>query len=992
MSGKHTKIRRNKRRDLPRKPGISLCMIVRDEEETLPRCINSVKPILSEIVVVDTGSSDGTVTVARSLGAKVLSRQWDDDFSAARNLSLRNASQKWILVLDADELVERADLPEIAALCRSSEFKAFEFVTRNYVSQSHWSNWVPNDGRLPEASHYPGWFPSRKVRLFMNAERVRYSGEIHELIEPSLKELGWWIEPAQIPVHHFAERSPERLLEKKDLYRKCAEKKVLRAPSDAKAFYEHGVHCSETDLYARAVEAFSEALKLAPDFSLRHPGLTNIHAHLSANLIKLSRYQEALSRIDEGLHDSPENCDLLHLRGISLIGLGQMKEAIASLERAVELNPRFSKGWETLGVAHHRAGDHEGAARSLRRALKLNPGMSEAARLLKSIPAASNGKRVRLSVCIIAKNEEENLPGCIESVKDVADEIVVVDTGSTDGTIDRAASLGARVFHFTWCDDFSAARNETIRHARGDYILWLDADDRVHADDLPKLKLLKENLPARKGDGFLFLLHNGKNGVDDDICYQLRLFPNLPGVAFQGRIHEQVVYSLEKLGVKLHQAEIRILHSGYAEKSGMEAKIRRNIELLLQEEELEPSRFITNFQLGQSYFFLGEMERAIERMERAAYGENNYRRTPFWHISAYVQLGWMYKIAGREQEALRTLGEALSRDPANPVAKLVVGEIKYYGGERREALEILSSISDEDFRPTVFALSIDKMRYHLHFLRGRCHEQLGDYPQAAAEYVAALAVDAGCIAAKKQLGALYLRQGKYREAEDILTAIDDAKDPDLLANLGLTYSRRGDVLRAEQMYEEALHLKPNLVEASVNLGHLLLKADRYAEARHHFEKAAQVNDSWADVHLGLSCAMVAEGDIGGCVNECSKLLSILGLPGGIVLNGISDLARLYLLMGEKLEGEGRRAEALLALQTASLLNPHCVDTHKRLASIFERSGEYERALRCYEKALLASPSDGEAFSLMSRCYERMGAQEAALLCRRKAEELALSYH
>src|SRR5262245_19779528 len=85
----------------------------------------------------------------------------------------------------------------------------------------------------------------------------------------------------------------------------------------------------------------------------------------------------------------------------------------------------------------------------------------------------------RISLCVIARNEDANLPACRQSVADLVDEMIVVDTGSTDRTKEVAALLGARVFDFAWVDSFAAARNESLRHATGDWIFWLDGDERL---------------------------------------------------------------------------------------------------------------------------------------------------------------------------------------------------------------------------------------------------------------------------------------------------------------------------------------------------------------------------------------------------------------------------------------------------------------------------------------------------------------------------------
>ncbi|MFC1618615.1 glycosyltransferase family 2 protein, partial [Candidatus Neomarinimicrobiota bacterium] len=93
-----------------------------------------------------------------------------------------------------------------------------------------------------------------------------------------------------------------------------------------------------------------------------------------------------------------------------------------------------------------------------------------------------------LSVCMIVRNEARMLPGCLNSLTGVADQIVVIDTGSEDDTAKIARSFGAQVYDFPWGDDFAAARNESIRHASGDWILWIDADERLLPSSIEFLK------------------------------------------------------------------------------------------------------------------------------------------------------------------------------------------------------------------------------------------------------------------------------------------------------------------------------------------------------------------------------------------------------------------------------------------------------------------------------------------------------------------------
>src|SRR5437899_7504934 len=183
-----------------------------------------------------------------------------------------------------------------------------------------------------------------------------------------------------------------------------------------------------------------------------------------------------------------------------------------------------------------------------------------------------------VSLCLMVRNEEEKLAACLQSAADLVDETIVVDTGSTDGTRDLAANLGARVFEFPWVDDFAAGRNECIRHAKGDFIFWMDADERVDPSNREKLRALFDSL-LRSGDtetgrhGDAETTHHSPNDHSPDnhsslithhsslaniafvmkclsvqagetqhgtVVDHVRLFRTRPEVRWKSRVHEQI--------------------------------------------------------------------------------------------------------------------------------------------------------------------------------------------------------------------------------------------------------------------------------------------------------------------------------------------------------------------------------------------------------------------------------------------------------------------
>src|SRR3989338_7273874 len=147
---------------------ISLCMIVKNEDKFLEQCINSVKNIADEIIIVDTGSTDKTKGIAKKFGAKIIDFKWDDDFSAARNESIKHATKDWILVLDADEIMEEKDLAEIKAAIESAEdIAGFSLEQRSYINE-FFEGAVKNNSALELVKKYPFYIPNFLVRLFKN--------------------------------------------------------------------------------------------------------------------------------------------------------------------------------------------------------------------------------------------------------------------------------------------------------------------------------------------------------------------------------------------------------------------------------------------------------------------------------------------------------------------------------------------------------------------------------------------------------------------------------------------------------------------------------------------------------------------------------------------------------------------------------------------------------------------------------------------------------
>ena len=279
-------------------------------------------------------------------------------------------------------------------------------------------------------------------------------------------------------------------------------------------------------------------------------------------------------------------------------------------------------------------------------------------------------KRPLVTLAMIVRNEEGHQPRCLESVRGVVDQIVVVDTGSHDHTTAIAEQFGAEVYQFEWRDDFAAARNESLRYARGEWILYLDADEQLDADSTQNLRMLLERQPPEVGGLLCTIVNPHRVGNDSTETHRgayPRLFRNYgyPRIAFRGRVHEQITPAIIECGGAIIHSPIVIHHGGYDIPSDqLEQKVRRNYRLLIRHVQEEPLNAYAWFQLAQT---LARM-RLFDEAERAfGFALQIGLSTPL-AASAASALAYLCGSQGRYREALEWAEESLRNIPNQTVA------------------------------------------------------------------------------------------------------------------------------------------------------------------------------------------------------------------------------------------------------------------------------------------------------------------------------------
>jgi glycosyltransferase involved in cell wall biosynthesis len=233
--------------------------------------------------------------------------------------------------------------------------------------------------------------------------------------------------------------------------------------------------------------------------------------------------------------------------------------------------------------------------------------------------ATANQPRLpSVALCVIARDEEQFIGKCLASARPFVDEIIVVDTGSTDSTREIARAHGARVEEFAWCDDFSAARNVAIEAATADWILMLDADEELDPASGELLRKAAAELPEGMM-AFAISIENRQLATDETILHAVnRLFPRTKDVRYVGAIHEDLCYLPDPgRSMAVFAPAIRAFHYGYDPGVYVaRAKDERNMRLLEREIEHNPDNLRMVYHLGQQHFVAGRHSAAAAAFER----------------------------------------------------------------------------------------------------------------------------------------------------------------------------------------------------------------------------------------------------------------------------------------------------------------------------------------------------------------------------------------
>lgn len=351
------------------------------------------------------------------------------------------------------------------------------------------------------------------------------------------------------------------------------------------------------------------------------------------------------------------------------------------------------------------------------------------------------GSAPSISAAMIVRDEEGFLPGCLSSIAAEVDEIVVVDTGSKDGTRDIAISFGARLIEWAWTGDFSAARNCALEHASGDFILYIDADERLSTPAPGGLRAAAATEPNAIAYRVLF-----SPQANFTPYREVRLFRRDPRVRFRGVIHETIHPDLRRVaqsdGLTFADANIRIDHLGY--EGDLKHKHRRNLPLLNEAVKASPERVFLWVDMADALQALGqaeEAEQACWAAIRAAEASPNDKQ------SADAGLAWNRLVAmhidSDTEKAVDIARRGLASSPGNLALRLALAKALYAAGESETIpplLEPLAAIDTATFADPLVAYDKRLFGEWAYDLLGAAYARMGRRDLAASAFAKAMAL------------------------------------------------------------------------------------------------------------------------------------------------------------------------------------------------------------------------------------------------------------
>lgn len=558
---------------------ISAIYIAKDEATNIARSLDSVKDAVDELILVDTGSTDNTVEIFQSYGGKVYHQPWQDDFSAPRNLALSKALGDWIVLLDADEYFS----PETAINLRSILQNVSESAQGVLINLVNYDK----DTHKEQDSFYA-------LRIVRNLPGLCYKGRIHESIAQELQ-----LQPVARELLNIIHTGYSRSLSKSKAERNLT---ILQSEiMDGRP---------EEELYTYLHEAYK--------------GLGDTTKALHYAKLDIEKGRQPISYASRSYRFILSYYAKYKGREKLLERLHYAEASVAAFPELPEFHAEYAEALCQWYRHYEAAGEYAKAIECLTDYRGLEPSLmpKEAMAALQdkqqeTMVLAGKAKELAISACLIERNEIENIQDWLQSSEAFADELIVVDTGSEDGTDDVVKSSGAKLSYMEWQNDFALAKNEALSRATGDWVVFCDADEIFYTPQAVRGFLADIELHHPEVVAILVPMAN----VDRDFAYKefhrfnsLRIFRNREDIHYRGHVHEAIFVGelpvMQTGRVFLTDDRLLIRHTGYSFSAGKKKENRNNSILLADQEQYGVNKGNYRY-FAEGFAGAGDKEKAL---------------------------------------------------------------------------------------------------------------------------------------------------------------------------------------------------------------------------------------------------------------------------------------------------------------------------------------------------------------------------------------------
>lgn len=609
---------------------ISACYIVKNEGENLVRSIRSLASQVDELVVVDTGSTDDTRQLARQLGARVYEYQWQDDFAAARNYALVRAQGDWLVLLDADEYFTEQTAGNLRRLVESAGADCNGYLVQIV-------NYDADKGEVQDRFY--------QLRLARRQPGLAYQGFVHErlLVNGAVLEGLKFVKKDVLEIIHTGYRQGIAA---------AKNKRNLQLLQKAIAAGQ-----SEEELSRYLCTGYAD---LGDWEKALYYGWLNIKQGR-----KMITYGSQCHRIlmeyyaqQQGLAAAGKRLELCRL---AVEQFPELPDFHGEYSECLFFWQRYREAAEEMGTALALWENYDGMEPCLLQEEHI--AMMQKRRVLFEEKAAATAG-LHLTACLICRDEADNIQAWLDNARVFADEIIVVDTGSSDGTRDILAANGITYYTYSWQGDFGAAKNFALEKATGDWLVFLDTDEAFQYPASVRgsiCQVLAQQAGCEAVAVPLYNIDADNNGNIINTNQVVRIFQNKPYLRYEGAVHEQLMDISQKerqlcicCGGKL----LSVNHTGYSA-GVIQQKLARNLQLMLEAVRAgaEAERYYGS--LAECYFGRGQYQQALDYALLATsspYQSQANQGDCYWvALEAMEELGYAYDDMLAVAEAARKL-------------------------------------------------------------------------------------------------------------------------------------------------------------------------------------------------------------------------------------------------------------------------------------------------------------------------------------------------